>query len=92
MLTALTEALPNWHLPWIVSAYWKRRESDFGEVLARAERARRLTPNDHLLTSLREVLRRAWATAPNLLPQAAQRAAQLLADGTHPGDIETAWR
>jgi curved DNA-binding protein CbpA len=92
MLSALTEALPNWHLPWIISAFWKRREGDFGEVLARAERARRLSPQDPLLSSLRDVLRRAWATAPALLAQSAQRAAQVLADGTPSRDIEAAWR
>jgi predicted Zn-dependent protease len=92
LLTGLTDALPDWYLPWIVSAYWKRREGDMGEVLARAERARRLQPDDYLIVRMSELLRRAWATAPGLLASAARRAASLLADGTSASSLETAWR
>jgi hypothetical protein len=92
IMAQLTQALPNWHLPWIVSAYWCRREHQYGEVLARAERVRRLNPNDHLLANLKPLLRTAWKTAPALLPDAARRAAHLLADGTSAHDLQTIWR
>jgi curved DNA-binding protein CbpA len=92
LLTTLTDALSDWYLPWIIGAYWKRREGDMGEVLARAERARRLQSDDYLVVHMSELLRRAWATAPGLLASAARRAAYLLADGTSASSLETVWR
>jgi tetratricopeptide (TPR) repeat protein len=92
LLSQLTRQQPNWHLPWLISAYWSRREGNMGHVLACAERARRLHPDDLLLAELSTLLRRTWETAPALLHPAAQHAAQILADGTTPGNIASTWR
>lgn len=92
MMARLNQSMPTWHLPWIVSAYWRRREGKFGEMLARAERARRLSSDDYLVTHLLTLLRQTWATAPALLPDAARQAVALLADGTAANSLESAWR
>jgi curved DNA-binding protein CbpA len=91
-INSLITSLPKWYLPWIVSAYWRRREGNLPEVLARTEQARRLQQDDHLVNRLIGLMRQVWSARPDLLPNAAQRAAQLLADGTQPGVIVSVWR
>jgi hypothetical protein len=91
-INSLTTSLPQWYLPWIVSAYWSRREGKLPEVLARTERARQLQQDDHLISRLIDLMRQVWSVRPELLSDAAQRAAQLLADGTQPGMIVSVWR
>lgn len=92
MLTRLTQTFPDWHLPWTISAYWCRREGNMGEMLARAERARRLHPDDQLLASLTALIHTIWSSMPAALPDAAQRAAHVLADGTPASSLEATWR
>jgi tetratricopeptide (TPR) repeat protein len=92
LMAELTAAMPRWHLPWIISAYWSRREGDLPQVLVRAERARRVQADDHLLHELVTLMRRVWATSADLLPAAARRAVLVLADGTAPAEIEAFWR
>ncbi len=85
-------ALPQWYLAWIVSAYWCRREGKLGEALARAERARRLEPDDQLVKHMHTLIRTAWDAAPALRNDTARHATQLLADGTSTEAILAAWR
>jgi curved DNA-binding protein CbpA len=91
-LSELHRSFARWHLPWLVSAFWSRHAGDLGAALAHAERARQIAPDDKLLASFNQIMRRAWATAPDMLPRAARRAALLLADGTSATSIVSAWR
>jgi curved DNA-binding protein CbpA len=91
-INSLITSLPKWYLPWIVSAYWCRREGNVPEVLARTEQARRLQEDDYLISRLIDLMRQVWNVRPELLSDAAQRAARLLADGTQPGVIVSVWR
>lgn len=91
-LADLLRTLPDWHLLWIVDAYWYRREGDPGAALASAERARRQQPGDLLLSRLADLLRQTWRVAPTLLPDAARRAVQILGDGTAFSDMIATWR
>ncbi len=92
ILNELTHTLPDWYLPWIVSAYWRRREGDLGDMLARGERARRLQEDDWLVANLKTLLGNVWNSRPALLSDAAQRAARLLADGTDAVSLAAKWR
>lgn len=92
LMAELNRSSPRWHLPWVVSAYWYRREGNLGALIACAERARRLQPDDRLIADLMKLMRRVWSTSPSLLPNAARRAVELLADDTPVGSIEAAWR
>jgi curved DNA-binding protein CbpA len=92
MLDELTDTLPQWYLPWVVSAYWCRREGKPADVLARAERARRLQTDDALVAQLIDLMRNVWAANPDVLTAAARQAAHLLGDGTSASDIIATWR
>lgn len=92
LMHQLNETLPDWYLPWIVSAFWCRREGKHADMLVRAERARRLQPDDPLIGNLIDAMRVAWSTMPKLLTNAARQAARQLNDGTNPTTLEATWR
>ncbi len=91
-LVALTEQHPAWHLPWLVGAFWYRREGKHATALAFGERARRLLPNDPLIRQLHTHFQNLWATVPATRTSTLQHAARVLRDGTTAHDLQEVWR